>query len=237
MRTIRAFVIGALVSLTADLGLCAAPRAQESAPIMAAGRHPSAANVGAIPPEAIARMLQAAAYLYAIDPALMAAIAQVESGNDSHARSPRGAIGLMQLMPQTAARFGVAHPGDPVENLLGAARFLNYLRQSEGHRQPLPDLLAAYNAGEGAVIKYRGMPPYAETRNYVRQVLIAYLAQPALPPAPRPDGDGDQPVPRSSYSAADGPAQADPFRQLELIQRERALAAGSHRNGAPAGGK
>jgi soluble lytic murein transglycosylase-like protein len=182
-------------------------------------------------------MLEAAAYLYALDAALMAAIAQVESGNDPHALSPRGAIGLMQLMPQTAARFGVAHPDDPVENLLGAARFLNYLRQSEGHPRTLPELLAAYNAGEGAVIKYGGMPPYAETRNYVRKVLIAYLAQPVLPQPVRQDGD--RPAAHSSYSAADGPVEecGDPFRQLELIQHERALAAGSHRNSAPAGGK
>jgi hypothetical protein len=80
----------------------------------------------------------------------------------------------MQLMPDTARRFGVSHPFDPIENVLGAARFLAYLHENVGI-EDLPMLLAAYNAGEGAVWHYRGIPPYRETREYVRRVLLTYL--------------------------------------------------------------
>ena len=142
----------------------------------------------------------------------------------------------MQLMPDTAVRFGVTNPADPVENLLGAARFLSYLQHAAGAGRTLPEVLASYNAGEGAVARYEGIPPYAETRNYVRKVLIAYLSQPAPPPV-RHD-PGRLPSHRS-YSATDASAEerADPFRQLELIQRNRALAAKSHSGGGPAAGK
>ena len=118
--------------------------------------------------------------MYGIDPALLEAIARVESGGNPSAVSPKGAQGLMQLMPDTAERFGVLDAMDPVENALGAARFIAYLRARESSmpdetRRHLPELLAAYNAGEGAVDKYGGVPPYAETRGYVRTVLIDYL--------------------------------------------------------------
>jgi Transglycosylase SLT domain len=138
-------------------------------------------------------------------------------------------------MPDTALRFGVTNPADPVENLLGAARFLSYLRQTAGARRTLPEVLAAYNAGEGAVVRYEGIPPYAETRNYVRKVLIAYLMQPTPPVRHAP---GRLPSHRS-YSATDASVEerADPFRQLELIQRNRALAAKSHSGGDQAAGK
>ena len=91
----------------------------------------------------------------------------------------------MQLMPQTAARFGVTNAADPIENLLGAARFLSYLQTDFWGPRTLPEVIAAYNAGEGAVAHYGGIPPYAETQNYVREVLIAYLSQ----PLPAPDRD------------------------------------------------
>ncbi len=126
------------------------------------------------------RLFRAAAELYSIDPDLLAAIATVESGNNSGAVSPKGAQGLMQLMPATANRFRVHDPFDPVSNTLGAVRFINFLRQyrvagGDGAPLSLPELLAAYNAGEGAVDKYGGVPPYPETQLYVRKVLVAYL--------------------------------------------------------------
>jgi hypothetical protein len=126
------------------------------------------------------RLLRAAAALYAIDPDLLAAIATVESAGNADAVSSKGAEGLMQLMPGTASRFGVLDPFDPVSNTLGAVRFINFLRhyrtsRSDGAPLSLPELLAAYNAGEGAVDKYNGMPPYPETQQYVCKVLIAYL--------------------------------------------------------------
>jgi len=126
------------------------------------------------------RLFRAAAELYSIDPDLLAAIATVESGNNSGAVSPKGAQGLMQLMPATANRFRVHDPFDPVSNTLGAVRFINFLRQyrvagGDGAPLSLPEMLAAYNAGEGAVDKYGGVPPYPETQLYVRKVLVAYL--------------------------------------------------------------
>ena len=126
------------------------------------------------------RLFRAAAELYSIDPDLLAAIASVESGGNADAVSPKGAQGLMQLMPATANRFGVLDPFDPVSNTLGAVRFINFLRQyrtahGDGATLSLPEMLAAYNAGEGAVDKYNGIPPYPETQQYVRKVLIAYL--------------------------------------------------------------
>jgi hypothetical protein len=126
------------------------------------------------------RLFRAAAELYSIDPDLLAAIASVESGGNSDAVSPKGAQGLMQLMPATANRFRVLDPFDPVSNTLGAVRFISFLRQyrtahGDGAPLSLPELLAAYNAGEGAVDKYNGIPPYPETQQYVRKVLVAYL--------------------------------------------------------------
>ena len=126
------------------------------------------------------RLFRAAAELYSIDPDLLAAIASVESGGNSDAVSPKGAQGLMQLMPATANRFRVLDPFDPVSNTLGAVRFINFLRQyrtahGDGTPLSLPEMLAAYNAGEGAVDKYNGIPPYPETQQYVRKVLVAYL--------------------------------------------------------------
>lgn len=182
------------------------------------------------------RMLRAAAYLYGLDPALMTAIARVESCNDPAAVSPRGAIGVMQLMPQTAARFGVTNPADPIENLLGAARFLRYLRQTSGAARTLPEVIAAYNAGEGAVAHYGGIPPYAETQDYVRKVLIAYLSQP--PPEIDRSKSNRMSV-RENYSAADAPDEekADPFRQLELIRRWRTQAVNAHSSGKQGAGK
>ena len=128
------------------------------------------------------RLIRAVARMYDLDPGLLAAIARVESGGNPQAVSPKGAEGMMQLMPSTASRFGVLDPFDPVSNVLGAARFLAFLRNYHPRRDgtasgtmTLPEMLAAYNAGEGAVDRYRGIPPYTETQQYVRRVLIVYL--------------------------------------------------------------
>jgi hypothetical protein len=130
----------------------------------------SPASLPAIPPSPF----EFAGTLFKLDPSLLEAIALVESAGRADAVSPKGALGLMQLMPDTARRFGVKHTFDPVENVLGAARFLAYLHEYVGI-EDLPQLLAAYNAGEEAVEHYHGIPPYAETREYVRRVLLAYL--------------------------------------------------------------
>jgi membrane-bound lytic murein transglycosylase MltF len=116
------------------------------------------------------------ALIHSLDPGLLSAIAQVESDECSDAVSPKGAAGLMQLMPGTASEFGVADRFDPVQNALGAARFIDYLKRNrpEGNLS-LPEILAAYNAGEAAVMRAGGIPHYRETEEYVRRVLWVYL--------------------------------------------------------------
>jgi soluble lytic murein transglycosylase-like protein len=106
---------------------------------------------------------------HAVDPALLTAMAQAESAFDPRAVSPKGARGLLQLMPDTAERFGVSNPFDAEQNVEGAARYLGWLLERYDGRADLA--LAGYNAGEGAVDLHRGIPPYRETRRYVRRVL------------------------------------------------------------------
>jgi soluble lytic murein transglycosylase-like protein len=109
--------------------------------------------------------------MHNIDPELLEAMAEVESGGDPLSVSPKGALGLMQLMPATASAFSVLNPFNPVANVRGAADFLDYLRNrfaNNPNLQGLPALLAAYNAGPGAVEKYGSIPPYAETNRYVQ---------------------------------------------------------------------
>ncbi|MGY1606459.1 transglycosylase SLT domain-containing protein [Geodermatophilus sp. SYSU D00700] len=106
---------------------------------------------------------------HGVDPALLAAVAQVESGFDSAAVSPAGATGLMQFMPATAAGLGV-DASDPASAVDGAARYLRRLTDRFGSTELA---LAAYNAGPGAVARAGGVPPYAETQSYVRKVTSA----------------------------------------------------------------
>lgn len=111
-----------------------------------------------------------------VDGALLHAIVQQESAYDPHARSRAGAIGLMQLMPDTAKRFGVVDRYDPTDNLRGGAAYVSWLLAQFGGNIELT--LAAYNAGEGAVRRHGNrVPPYRETRDYVRRVMASYRAQ------------------------------------------------------------
>lgn len=116
-------------------------------------------------------LIVASALRHGVDPALMKAMMHTESGFNPNARSPVGAQGLMQLMPATARRFGVANVWNPAENIEGAAKYLKFLTGRFGNIQ---HVIASYNAGEGNVAKYGGIPPFRETRDYVQRVLSRY---------------------------------------------------------------
>ena len=105
---------------------------------------------------------------YRISPTFALAIIRAESNFDPNARSPKNALGLMQLIPETSARFNVKKPFDPVQNVRGGLAYLRWLLAYFKGNVAL--VAAAYNAGEGAVEKYRGIPPYAETRAYVQRI-------------------------------------------------------------------
>lgn len=113
-----------------------------------------------------------AAALYRLPVAFLHAVAHVESSFDPTALSGDGAMGLMQLMPFTAREMGITDARDPRQNIFGGARFLRLLANQ--WRGNLVLTIAAYNAGSGAVRKYRGIPPFAETQRYVRRVLEYY---------------------------------------------------------------
>lgn len=113
--------------------------------------------------------IKAIARQHGVDDKIIKAMVQVESAFRSSAVSPKGAQGLMQLMPGTAKRYGVNNSFDPVQNLLGGVRYFKDLLEMFNNNLTLA--LAAYNAGEGAVQKYKGIPPYKETRLYVQKVI------------------------------------------------------------------
>ncbi|MEP6706995.1 MAG: lytic transglycosylase domain-containing protein [Pyrinomonadaceae bacterium] len=123
---------------------------------------------------------------YGVDPYLVFLVMEEESHFNPHVVSPKGARGLMQLMPGTSARFGVRHPFSPAENISGGVRYLKQLLQSHNGRVDL--VLASYNAGEGAVAKFgQKVPPYRETRNYVRRISARYRKNEIAETVRRPD--------------------------------------------------
>lgn len=117
-----------------------------------------------------------------VSPALVLAVISIESSGQANAVSPKGATGLMQLIPATAERFGVKNSKDVAQNIQGGVAYLDWL-MGQFNRDPLM-VLAAYNAGEGAVVANDGIPPYSETRDYVPKVLAAWTVAQGLCASP-----------------------------------------------------
>jgi soluble lytic murein transglycosylase-like protein len=139
--------------------------AAEEAPVDGPAEVPAGAPLAMGPYEEI---ITATAETHGVDPMLVRALIRVESGDQPTARSNKGAMGLMQLMPSTARLYRVRNPYDPKANIAAGVKHLKSLL----NRYATVDLaLAAYNAGEGAVKKFNGIPPYRETRDYVSRIL------------------------------------------------------------------
>jgi hypothetical protein len=128
--------------------------------------------------EEICSFIRKASERYRIPVALLTAVVEVESAFNTYAVSPKGAVGLMQLMPETCTRFSIRRPFDPRENVEGGAKYLSYLLHQWSIRYPsyrrLELSLAAFNAGEARVDRYGGIPPFKETEDYVQEVLRRY---------------------------------------------------------------
>jgi hypothetical protein len=154
------------------------------------GGEPAAVKVTPPPPR-IQKLVEQSARAHDVDPLLVQSVIQVESNYNHYAVSPKGAEGLMQLMPQTARSLGVANSFDPAQNIEAGVKYLKYL---QGLYRDDRLALAAYNAGPKAVDKYKWVPPYSETQDYVEQVGKNYRAAKqaeaaktaALAPPPEP---------------------------------------------------
>jgi len=152
-------------------------------------------------PADLKQLASRTARVFQVDPELVDAVIQVESGYHIRARSPKGALGLMQLLPATASRYGVKDAFDPADNLRGGVSYLGHLlRRFQGDVRLS---LAAYNAGEKAVVGQSGVPPFAETRDYVRKIAALYPAPSSTPGSGQP-GDAE---PAPAARPAGAPAQ------------------------------
>lgn len=118
------------------------------------------------------KIIKAVAEKYNLEASLIHSIIRTESNYDPHCISSKGALGLMQLMPETARIYGVGNPFEPRDNIEGGVRYLKDLINLYNGRTRF--VLAAYNAGQTAVKKYGGIPPYPETRNYIEKVMTSY---------------------------------------------------------------
>lgn len=144
-----------------------------------------------------------------VENSLVHSVIRAESAYNPNAVSPKGAQGLMQLIPSTARRFGVSDTFDPAENILGGVRYLRFLL--DYYQGDYTKTVAAYNAGEGAVDRYKGIPPYPETRNYVYQVAKnlktareSSAAAATVSPAPVPPTEGETSRPIQASVGSDG---------------------------------
>jgi len=139
------------------------------------------ASTSVTPPDHLEKIVREAAERHKVDPALVKAVISTESGWNPHAISRRGAVGLMQLIPETAQRYGVGNPFDPAQNVEGGTTYLRSLL--DRYNGDLVKSLAAYNAGEHAVDLSGGVPALRETQRYVQKVTDEYF---------RPGSDRDQ---------------------------------------------
>jgi soluble lytic murein transglycosylase-like protein len=135
---------------------------------VASALEPEAPKPVAAPPSNFDEAVDRIAAQQSVHPHLIHSVIKVESNYNVHAVSPKGAQGLMQLIPSTARRFGVADSFNPMQNIQGGAKYLKYLLNLYNNDYALA--LAAYNAGEAAVAKYGGVPPFKETQNYLHLV-------------------------------------------------------------------
>ncbi|HEU4401685.1 MAG TPA: transglycosylase SLT domain-containing protein [Candidatus Polarisedimenticolia bacterium] len=157
---------------------------------------------GSFSGETFRAIITATALQNGVHPDLVYALASVESNFNPGAVSAKGAQGLMQLMPETAVRFGVVDPFNPLENIVGGVRYLRYLLDLFNGDQRLA--IAAYNAGENIVLASKGIPPYPETRSYVAKVLRIFgNRKPYVPAKARPQASARSTAPSSVYTYTD----------------------------------
>lgn len=159
--------LGSMVSAPASAGGYRIVEIEGVVHVIGVDTSPASAAVDS--PHGYEAVVRAAATRHRVEPRLVDAVIRAESAFDPLAQSPKGARGLMQLMPGTATRLGVRDPFDVPSNIDGGVRHLRHLLDRYGEDVSLA--LAAYNAGEDAVNVYRGIPPYPETREYVARVL------------------------------------------------------------------
>lgn len=205
-------------------------QASAGLPALVPGNRPVSTRILLKDPQ-LAKLIQKYAKQHGVDPRLVQAMIRQESGFNPTAVSPKGAMGLMQLMPETAASLGVEDPFDLEQNLKGGIRFLkSCLNRFD---QNLPLALAAYNAGPGRVVEHKGMPPFKETHTYVKNIVLDYCGQTVDPAqiklgqAPEAKAAPGQP---EEAAKAQVPPPAAPPLNLSLyltpsLERVEALAA------------
>lgn len=179
-------MLGSVGGPTTDVPDCMREPAPPKPRVVAAAPRAAPPVRPIVAPHSIAELVKRIAPEYRVPTQLVLAIIQAESNFDIVALSPKNAKGLMQLIPDTAARFNVRNPYDPAQNIRGGVAYLRWLlAYFEGD---VTLVAAAYNAGEGTVERYRGVPPYVETRAYVRKIVdaVGTLVQPF-------DGNATQP--------------------------------------------
>lgn len=207
---LRFFQVGWLLGILAAAPLAAETAGAVKSTVRVDPRTGRLVRVVVVPPalrtepaSAAARFqdaVESVARRHALDPALVRAVIEAESNYNPYAVSPKGAEGLMQLMPPTARRFGVANSFNFAENLQGGVRYLRYLLDLFGDERLA---VAAYNAGEKAVIRYGGIPPFPETRSYVQKVTQRYQASRRQTRSPAPAAPAAQPEYRPVEWAVD----------------------------------